>query len=224
KERFPHHIRRKKFRTESIQITDRFLKQVLPYFSFYPFEPEDSDIQKFLEINGKLREENGRVFFDLRTETLPEPLWEGSWLRLRNAATMARFADHRRYYYKGEQVDEKVHMGVDLASLANSEVPAANSGRVIYRDRLGIYGNTVVLDHGQGIASVYAHLSDFSVDMGQEVAKGDVIGHTGQTGLAGGDHLHFGIMVGGVFVNPVEWWDSHWLRDNILRKLALLKP
>ncbi|MCP4682337.1 MAG: M23 family peptidase, partial [Desulfobacterales bacterium] len=44
----------------------------------------------------------------------------------------------------------------------------------------------------------------------------------GQTGLAGGDHLHFGVMVGGVFVNPIEWWDSHWIQDNITRKLALL--
>jgi murein DD-endopeptidase MepM/ murein hydrolase activator NlpD len=135
---------------------------------------------------------------------------------------MAGFGDRRFYYYKGQKIDEQVHLGVDLASLANSEVQASNNGRVVFRDRLGIYGLTVVLDHGQGIASVYSHLSEIRVAMGQEVMKGEVIGLTGQTGLAGGDHLHFGIMVNGVFVNPIEWWDSHWIHDNIDRKLEIL--
>jgi murein DD-endopeptidase MepM/ murein hydrolase activator NlpD len=136
---------------------------------------------------------------------------------------MAGFGDRRLYYYKGKKVDKQVHMGVDLASLANSEVPAANNGRVIFADHLGIYGIAVVLDHGQGLSSVYSHLSKMSVDPGQEVMKGDIIGITGQTGLAGGDHLHFGVMVSGVFVNAIEWWDSHWIQDNISRKLDLLK-
>jgi murein DD-endopeptidase MepM/ murein hydrolase activator NlpD len=61
------------------------------------------------------------------------------------------------------------------------------------------------------------------VRLDQDVSKGDTIGYTGQTGLASGDHLHFGIMVNGVFVNPIEWWDSHWIKDNITRKLALLE-
>jgi len=112
---------------------------------------------------------------------------------------------------------------MDLASLANSEAQAAISGRVIFAGRLGIYGLTVVLDHGQGLASVYSHLSTISVELGQEVMKGGVVGLTGQTGLAGGDHLHFGIMVSGVFVNPIEWWDSHWIQDNVIRKLAVLE-
>ncbi|GAF76407.1 unnamed protein product, partial [marine sediment metagenome] len=89
--------------------------------------------------------------------------------------------------------------------------------------RLGIYGLTVVLDHGQGLASVYSHLSKIDVDINQEVMKGEAIGLTGQTGLAGGDHLHFGIMVSGMSVNPIEWWDSHWIQDNVTRKLAFLK-
>jgi murein DD-endopeptidase MepM/ murein hydrolase activator NlpD len=109
-----------------------------------------------------------------------------------------------------------------LASLANSEVQAANSGRVLFADRNGIYGLTVVLDHGQGLASSYSHLSDITVSVGQEVPTGNTIGHTGQTGLAGGDHLHFGVMVSGVFVNPIEWWDPHWIQDNITRKMELL--
>jgi murein DD-endopeptidase MepM/ murein hydrolase activator NlpD len=223
KAEFPLHLRRKRFRKERINITDRFLDRMLPYFSFYAPAREGAPIDRFLKINGDLRKENAETFFALRTDTVPTRLWEGGWVRLKNAANMAQFADHREYFYKGQRIDEKVHMGVDLASLVHSEIQAANHGRVIYRDRLGIYGNTVVLDHGQGVASVYAHLSSFTVEPGQEVRKGDVVGYTGQTGLAGGDHLHFGIMVGGVFVNPIEWWDPHWIQDNITRKLALLK-
>lgn len=219
---FNYKILRKRFLKERINITDRFLKRILPYFSFYPLNPSDTDLNKFLKINRELRNENGSVYYNLKTDTNSERLWNGTWIRLKNAATMAKFADRRSYYYKGKKIDQQVHMGVDLASLANSEVQAANNGRVIFADRLGIYGLTVVLDHGQGLASVYAHLSKINVQPNQEVSKGEAIGVTGQTGLAGGDHLHFAVMVNGVFVNPIEWWDGHWIQDNINRKLALL--
>ena len=136
---------------------------------------------------------------------------------------MARIARYRGYYYKGKKVDEQLHLGIDLASLSNSPGPAANHGRVIFADGLGIYGLTVVLDRGQGLSSVYGHLSSIKVRLDQDVSKGDIIGFTGQTGLASGDHLHFSVMVNGVFVNPIEWWDGHWIEDNITRKLALLE-
>ncbi len=219
---FHYSIRKKRFRKKKINVTDRFLKSVLPYFSFYPFDPGDDDITKFLKINRELRQVNNLAFSSLRTKTSPERLWKGDWIRLKNAANMAGFGDLRSYYYKGEKIDQQVHMGVDLASLANARVQAANSGLVVFADRMGIYGFTVVLDHGQGLATVYSHLSSIEVELGKHVTKGDIIGLTGQTGLAGGDHLHFGIMVGGIFVNPIEWWDRHWIRDNITRKLARL--
>lgn len=220
---FYYHIIRKRFRKERMNISDRFLERVLPYFSFYPLNSEDTPIKRYLKINNELRKENNRTFHELGAKTLQEQRWEGPFLRLKNAATMARFADQRLYYYKGEKVDEQTHMGVDLASLANSPIQASNNGRVIFADRFGIYGSAVVLDHGQGLASVYGHLSKISVTADQEVRKGETIGFSGQTGLAGGDHLHFGIMVQGVFVNPIEWWDSHWIKDNISRKLIVLK-
>ncbi|MGD8983823.1 MAG: M23 family metallopeptidase [Desulfobacteraceae bacterium] len=219
---FYHHIRKKRFRRERINITDRFLKRVLPYFSFYPLNSEDSDIKKYLKINNDLRTESHQTFYKLREDTTPKRLWEGSFLRLKNAATMSRFADQRLYYYKGKKVDEQVHLGIDLASLANSPIQAANNGRVVFAERNGIYGLAVVLDHGQGLATLYAHLNAAKVTPNQEVKKGDIIGYTGQTGLAGGDHLHFGLMVNGVAVNPIEWWDGHWINDNIHKKLAIL--
>ncbi len=220
---FYYHIRRKRFRTEKMNISDRFLKRVLPYFYFYSFAPDDSDVVKFLKINQRLRSENAQTFYDLRKNSGPTQLWNGKWVRLTNAASMAGFGDKRQYFYKGKMIDKQVHMGGDLASLGNAKVPAANNGRVIYAERLGIYGNTVVLDHGQGLASTYSHLNKIDVVVGQEVKKGSTVGLTGQTGLAGGDHLHFGVLVNGVFVNPIEWWDAHWIQDNITKKLVLLK-
>ena len=219
---FYYHIKRKRFGSEKINITDRFLKRILPYFSFYEFDPGDSDLNKYLKINNDLRKKDNEDFYNLLKDTSPERLWEGAWLRLENSATMARFAVQRSYYYKGEEIDQQYHLGIDLASLANSPVGAGNNGRIIFADRDGIYGLTVVIDHGQGIASLYGHLSSIEVKKGQEVKKGDIIGHTGQTGLAGGDHLHFSMLIHGVFVNPIEWWDTHWIEDNIVKKLDLI--
>ena len=220
---FYYHIRKKRFIKERINITDRFLKRVLPYFSFYLSNSEESDIKKYIKINNELRKSDHRTFFNLREKTARKKLWDGTFLRLKNAATMSRFGDQRSYFYKEMKVDEQVHLGIDLASLAHSPVQASNHGRVIFAERNGIYGLTVALDHGQGLVSIYGHLSSIGVTVDQDVKKGDIIGLTGQTGLAGGDHLHFSIMVNGIFVNPVEWWDDHWIKDNVTRKLDLLK-
>ena len=215
-------VKRVQFRSDDMNVTDSFLKKVLPYFSD-EIDPKASDIDNYLKINTDLRKKNNAVFYDLMKDVSADKLWAGSWLRLKNSAPMANYADHRKYLYNGKLMDEEDHLGCDLASLANSPVDAENSGKILFAERNGIYGNAVVIDHGQGIASVYGHLSDISVTKGQLVKKGDIIGHTGQTGLAGGDHLHVSILVHGVFVNPKEWWDDHWIQDNITSKLDLLK-
>jgi hypothetical protein len=220
---FYHHIRRKRFRQDTIHVSDSFLNRILPYFSSYLGDGDQSDVEKYIRVNNDLREENHRTIQELCRKTSKDRLWEGSWQSLKNAAAMARFGDRRTYYYGKEKIDEKVHLGVDLASLANSPVPAANHGIVIFAGQLGIYGQTVVLDHGQGLGSLYGHLSKIEVTKDQTVRKGDRIGYTGQTGLAGGDHLHFSVMVHGTFTNPIEWWDDHWIKDNIDKKLALLE-
>jgi len=220
---FNYHIRKKRFRVEKMNISDHFLTTVLPYFSFYSINDKATPLEKFLKINKELRKKNTLAFNELGKKSSTDRLWEGTWVRLKNAASMATFGDRRRYYYHGKEVDRETHMGVDLASIAQSKVPAANDGKVVFGGRMGIYGNTVILDHGQGLMSSYSHLSKIDVAVGDTVKKGDTIGETGRTGLAGGDHLHFAVMVGGIFVNPVEWWDSHWIHDNISKKLALLK-
>ena len=121
--------------------------------------------------------------------------------------------------YQGKQVGESYHLGFDLASVRNAEVPAANNGRVVFTGELGIYGNLVVIDHGLGLMSLYSHLSEIHVKVGDVVQKGAIIAKTGSTGLAFGDHLHFGILVGGVEVTPLEWLDPKWIKDNITGRL-----
>lgn len=221
--RFPYSVRPKKFRHDSIRLTEEFLQRILPYFQ--ERDPGlKGDLQEvFLRVNRELRAANERTLENICTETAKQPLWSGSFLRMANAKPMAGFADRRTYLWKDRAIDEQVHLGVDLASLVMSPVEAANKGRVVFAGELGIYGNTVVLDHGWGLFSMYSHLTQISTTVGQVVEKGERLGISGSTGLAGGDHLHFGMMVKGVFVNPIEWWDPHWVKDNIEDKLALLR-
>jgi murein DD-endopeptidase MepM/ murein hydrolase activator NlpD len=121
-------------------------------------------------------------------------------------------------------VDEQVHQGEDLASLINSPVPATNNGLVVLAEPLGIYGNTVILDHGMGVFSMYSHLSRIDVKTGERVEKGKAVGLTGTTGLAAGDHLHYSVLVHGYFVNPLEWWDAHWYKDQVEKVAAQTAP
>jgi hypothetical protein len=219
---FFHHIRQSRFRKDTIRISDRLMESMISSFPPDIFKPGSSTVEKYLYLNKELRKENHHFLQELCQSSTEEKLWDGPWLRMKNAATMANFGDKRFYYYDGKLVDEAVHLGVDLASLARSPVEASNSGRVVFAQDLGIYGNTVVIDHGQGLYTMYGHLSTIEVTVDQTVTKGETIGTSGTSGLATGDHLHFGFLVHGVPVNPIEWWDGHWIRDNVEKKLATL--
>jgi murein DD-endopeptidase MepM/ murein hydrolase activator NlpD len=131
----------------------------------------------------------------------------------------AGFAEYRTYYYGGQEVDHQVHLGIDLASTSMVPIKAANSGVVAYAAYLGIYGEMVIIDHGLGLFSLYSHLSQIDVTVGDAVTKETVIGLSGKSGMAGGDHLHFSVLVNGIFVDPLEWWDKPWLELNILNFL-----
>ena len=216
----PTLIRMKKFRNDKMQLSDKFLNQKMP--DFQPLPPElrgKSPLEIFGYVNGQLRLANETTLRELCRQSDPRQLWEGTFLRMKDASPMAQFGDRRTYIYGKRVIGESVHLGVDLASLVNAPVEASNNGIVKYAGNLGIYGNAILVDHGQGIFSIYGHLSVINVQAGQRLKKGDVMGKTGATGLAAGDHLHFGLLVGGQFVNPVEWWDPHWIKDNITDKL-----
>ena len=209
----------RKFREDKINISDAFLESKMPQYYNIITDTRDN-LQIYLRVNNDLRRENGQFLHELGLKTAPKILWDKkAFQRLPNAAPRAGFGDHRTYYYQGREIDHQTHMGVDLASLEGATVPAANSGVVAFTGFFGIYGQTVIIDHGLGLQTLYAHLRQIDVKEGQEVKKGDPIGKTGTTGLAGGDHLHFGVLVFGHETSPIEWWDQHWIDDNILNKL-----
>jgi len=218
---FYHHIRRKRFRKDVIRISDNFLQRKMPELEAdVPHAAGQPLIDVFLKVNGELRRKNYDQLVAIGKTSDARMYWQGTFMRLPNSAPRARFADQRDYKYKGKVIDHQVHLGVDLASLARARVPAANNGRVAFTGTVGIYGNTVVLDHGFGLFSMYSHLSRVDVEAGQILNRGDILGLTGATGLAGGDHLHYGMMVHQTFVNPIEWWDASWIKNNITDKLA----
>ncbi len=212
-------LKRKAFKKDKIQLSDDFLKNIIPYFTSRDSNLKGTPLEIFLAINRKQRELDHKEIKKVCQNTAAQPLWSGTFLRLPNAKPMASFAQDRTYYYNGQEVDRQVHLGVDLASLAQSPVPGANSGKVVFAGPLGIYGNTVMIDHGCGLFSMYSHLSKIETEVNKEVKKGDRLGLTGSTGMAGGDHLHFAMLIHGVFVNPIEWWDEHWIQDNIELKM-----
>ncbi|MBW2655060.1 MAG: M23 family metallopeptidase [Deltaproteobacteria bacterium] len=225
---FYHYIRDKNFKTDILNISDRFLELKMPDFdvgtkkdSFQ--ESKNPLLKKFLYINGEVRKNNVETILSVPQITENKKYWDGRFLRLRGSARRAGFADRRIYKYKGKEIDRAVHLGVDLASTANAPVKAANSGRVVFAQFIGIFGNTIMIDHGFGLCSLYSHLNQISVNKGEVVKKGDDIGVTGLTGLAGGDHLHFSMIVHNVFVNPIEWWDDSWIKNNITSKIDFVK-
>ena len=220
---FVHHFNDREFKHDTIRLSDGFLESKMP--EFVNDVPGDlTPLERFLKVNREVRASNRASMYEICSRTSPEPIWRGVFQRLPNAANRAGFGDRRSYVHDGDVVDHQTHLGVDLASVRAAEVPAANAGRVAFTGTMGIYGNVVVVDHGLGLMSLYAHLSSIAVHQGDAVDKGGLLGHTGATGMAGGDHLHYAVYVGGVAVNPIEWWDKSWIRNNVSGRLGMDTP
>ena len=214
----------KRFRASRIPVDDRFFGRVVPEILAQSPQlkvDDPNDLRaSFLKINGELRRLNAEQIAALTASSPAERLWNGPFMQLGNSQVEAGFADRRTYLYNGKEIDQQVHLGFDLAVTAAVPILAANDGKVVQASWLGIYGNCVIVDHGLGVASLYGHLSSIDAKVGDTVTKGQVLGRSGMTGLAGGDHLHFTMLVGGRPVNPVEWWDAHWMQDRVDRKVA----
>lgn len=205
-----------KVRERTINVTDRDLQKVVG-----ELDPNGSGspLDRFIKLNREMRKANAQTIYDLRNNTEHKILWSGAFIPVKGARE-SYFADRRTYVYKGRTFDQQVHLGYDLAQTMNSPVKAANSGRVIYADRLGLYGNCVIIDHGYSLQSLYGHMSRILVKVGDHVAKEQQIGVSGATGMAFGDHVHFSMMIAGIQVDPKEWWDEHWIHDRILSKIG----
>jgi murein DD-endopeptidase MepM/ murein hydrolase activator NlpD len=212
----------KPFIADKLPIDDRFLNKVVPEIMSQSPEIKDRGnlLDNYLAINRELRKINAETIKSLAPKSPQSFLWSKPFLQIRNGKRMASFGDRRTYIYQDKEVDRQDHLGVDLAITQQAPVSAANDGVVVYAKYFGIYGNAVLIDHGYGLMTIYGHLSSIAVAEGQKVARGAVIGKTGETGLAGGDHLHFCTILQGLPVNPAEWWDGHWIKDRISRKLG----
>lgn len=211
---------------DEIRLDEKFLAKVVPEIrAATPEAPAaGSLLDDYLWINRELRRRNNAELAALAEKSEPAFLWRAAFLALPGGKVMSSFADRRTYVYAGEEVDRQDHLGFDLASVAKAAVPAANDGVVVLAKYLGIYGNAVVVDHGFGLMTLYAHLSSIAVSAGERVARGQTLGRSGATGLAAGDHLHFSFLLRGLPVRPVEWWDAHWITDRLQRKLGDALP
>ncbi len=132
-------------------------------------------------------------------KTAPEPLWHGAFqLPLSDARVSSDFG--RTRYVNGKFWSQ--HGGLDLAAPSGKVTVAGNDGRVILARKLWMRGNTLALDHGMGVISVYNHLSAFLVKEGDTVVKGQAVAKVGATGFVTGPHLHWEIRAGGTPTNP----------------------
>jgi murein DD-endopeptidase MepM/ murein hydrolase activator NlpD len=218
---FERRVFPKAFRKSTIDLNDSFLNRVVPAIEAETpsLTAQGSLIERYVAINRDLRKTNTAEIAKLTEKTTKDLQWSGAFVPYTNGAVQASYADQRTYMYNGTKVDEQTHLGFDLASNANAPVIAGNRGTVVHAGYLGIYGNCVIIDHGMGLQSLYGHLSSISTSVGQTVERGAELGRSGITGLAGGDHLHYTMLLHGQSINPVEWWDQHWIDDRILRKL-----
>jgi murein DD-endopeptidase MepM/ murein hydrolase activator NlpD len=132
-----------------------------------------------------------------------ERLWKGDFLLPLQNPLSTPFGTKR--IINVETVS--IHKGLDMKGEEGEEIKASNTGRVVLADELFFGGNTIILDHGQGIFTIYMHMSGFIVSPGDLVSKNDTIGFVGSTGRSTGPHLHFGVKVAGINANPVSLTD-----------------
>lgn len=218
--KIPYYIQPFKEKVDKLNISDDFInnisKKVLEESNIQvPLDPIDI----FIKENKDLREQNIKTMKDVVVENFKKgeqtPFNVKTFIRLPNAATFAQFGEKRHYYYNDQKIDEAWHLGMDWASVKNANINISNPGKVIFKDYLGIYGNTIIVDHGLGLASLYAHTSTQNIEVGDFVNAGQHIANTGATGAVFGDHLHFGILIQGLEANPNEWLDNEWMKKNL---------
>ena len=217
--RLVYELKNVKYKKSTLAISDDFIQGKVAPLLHDVGARQGSPKDIFVKVNKDLRKENEDKIKAITEKSTPSILWHGAFSQLSNSKVEANFADARTYVYKDEEIDRAYHVGYDLSVTKHYAAEAANSGVVAFVGDLGIYGNTVIIDHGLGVFTLYSHLSSIDLKVGDQLKQRQAIGKTGETGLAAGDHLHFGVYLHGVPILPVEWWDQKWINDNIQPKL-----
>lgn len=216
----PFYLQKKIIKTDRINLSENFIKNISASVLEQSFEAVPNNIKDiFLYSNKDLRAKNIETIEKTALQAMKNKKVDSfnikAFKRLRGSKTVAGFAERRHYYLDGEKINEAWHLGIDWASVKKAPIRASNEGEVIFNSYLGLYGNSIIIDHGMGLASLYAHTSAQSVELGDTINKNQKIANTGATGAVFGDHLHFGILVQGVEANPIEWMDKHWIKVRI---------
>ncbi len=212
----------KKYKASWIHASKRFINGKITEVA--KTDPEYADIadpiERFRAVNESMRLKNEKLIHQISSKISNDPItkWEiRKFYPLKSAKLVADFGDERHYYYDDpkKEISRSYHVGYDLASIKHAPIIASNPGKVIYAAKNGIYGNMPIIDHGFGLCTLYGHCSQLLVEKGDDVQAGDMIARTGKTGLALGDHLHFGILVHGIEVWPMDWMKENWIAKNI---------
>ncbi len=218
----PLYLKNRHYRVSWIRAKDNFIDgKITDLASSDPqYASIDNRVEKLKAINETMRLKNEEKIHALATKVSDEILnnWKiRKFYPLKNGKKVANFGDERHYYYenKEHEISQSYHVGYDLASTKMASIKASNAGTVVYANENGIYGNMPMIDHGLGLYTLYGHCSQLLVKEGDEVKAGQTIARTGVSGLALGDHLHFGILVQGIEVRPIEWFDGGWIKTNI---------
>jgi murein DD-endopeptidase MepM/ murein hydrolase activator NlpD len=217
----PLYIKPRAYRTSWIRASDKFIDGKITDLAEQDEKYMKADkLERLKAVNESMRIDNEELIRKYTTNVSKKLFrdWKiNKFYPLKNAKKVASFGDYRHYYYsdKDNEISESYHLGYDMASTQMATLRSSNDGVVVFADYNGIYGNMPIIDHGLGLYTLYGHCATLNVKEGDSIKKGDKIAQTGKTGLALGDHVHFGILVQGVEVRPIEWLDSKWIRDNI---------
>ncbi|MBW6489189.1 MAG: M23 family metallopeptidase [Sulfurimonas sp.] len=224
----PLYLKEKPYRVSNIKITDNFLQGKIAELAdeFEETQGVDDSIKQFRIINEDVRVKNEKLIHEVTSKISDKMVYDfkiNSMYPLKNGAVVAHFGDYRIYSYNGENISKSYHLGLDLASNAMAEIKTQNGGNVVYSDYNGLYGNMPIIDHGLGLYTLYGHCSTVNVNSGDKIEGDSVVAHTGKSGYAMGDHLHFGVLVQGIEVHPAEWMDNEWMRLNITNVIKSAK-
>ena len=214
------YLQNKKYKESHITINNAFIDgKITELANMYAQNVNQMDaIAKFKFVNEELRNANEKLIRNITSNIEEESLNEffiKPFYPLRNGATVASFGDHRFFHFDGALLSESYHMGLDFASTAMATIVATNPGKIVFAEENGIYGLNLIIYHGFGLYSLYGHCTSAMHQNGEMLAAGTNLATTGTTGLALGDHLHFGVLIQGIEVRPEEWMDKKWMKENV---------
>lgn len=186
--------------TEQKIIPVKVVKRDFPVVSF-------SLAEEKTKLFGKEEQDNTWTLIDgAKAGTADEQLWDGAFIVPTQGEITLGFGD--KLYINGSYAGS--HFGLDYANQEGTQIYASNNGKVTLAAWTPSYGNTIVIDHGQNVFTMYLHLSELKTQEGQMVKKGDLIGLMGSTGIATASHLHFTHFIGGVIVDNNEWLEGRY--------------